>query len=62
MIGLREKYFSTSKPTVKPATPANSAKNTDIPPAGSLVEGSNTRFSNGQVWTLEKGKPKRVDK
>lgn len=62
MIGLREKYFSTSKPTVKPAAPANAAKNTDIPPAGSLVEGSNTRFSNGQVWTLEKGKPKRVDK
>ena len=62
MIGLREKYFSTSKPAAKPAAPANAAKNTDIPPAGSLVEGSNTRFSNGQVWTLEKGKPKRVDK
>ena len=60
MIGLREKYFSTSKPVAKPAAPANAAKNTDIPPAGSLVEGSNTRFLNGQVWTLKNGKPERV--
>jgi hypothetical protein len=60
MIGLREKYFSTSKPSAKPAAPASATTSTATPPAKSLVEGSNTTFSNGQIWTLEKGKPKRV--
>lgn len=30
------------------------------PPASVLKEGINTTFENGQVWTLENGKPKRV--
>jgi hypothetical protein len=62
MISLREKYFPTSKPSAKPAAPASATTSAATPPASSLVEGSNTTFSNGQVWTLEKGKPKRVDK
>jgi len=60
MISLREKYFPTSKPPAKPAAPASATTSTGTPPVSTLVEGSETKYSNGQVWTLEKGKPKRV--
>ena len=32
----------------------------ETPPASALKEGENTTFANGQVWTLENGKPKQV--
>ena len=32
----------------------------DAPPANKLKEGINTTFKNGQVWTLQGGKPVRV--
>jgi hypothetical protein len=30
------------------------------PPVSALKEGTHTRFANGQIWTLENGKPKKV--
>jgi hypothetical protein len=32
----------------------------DTPPISALKEGEKTTFANGQVWTLENGKPKQV--
>ena len=32
----------------------------DAPPPSALKSGVNTKFKNGQVWTIENGKPKRV--
>ena len=32
----------------------------DAPPISALKEGEKTTFANGQVWTLENGKPKQV--
>jgi hypothetical protein len=32
----------------------------DTPPVSALKEGEETTFANGQVWTLENGKPKQV--
>jgi hypothetical protein len=36
------------------------AGSSETPPISALTEGQKTTFANGQVWTLENGKPKQV--
>ena len=36
------------------------AGGSETPPISALTEGQQTTFANGQVWTLENGKPKQV--
>lgn len=45
-----------------PAAPAapRAAQSSQTPPANMLREGVQTRFRNGQVWTLRDGKPVRI--
>lgn len=50
-------------PTQAPAaSPRNRSRANTLPPAAArqLKAGQNTRFANGQVWTLRRGKPVRV--
>jgi hypothetical protein len=46
-----------------PTSPPDDEPQGDLPPTArdQLKEGQTTRFANGQVWTLENGKPKRVE-
>jgi hypothetical protein len=41
-------------------TTGKSSGGGDTPPISALTEGQQTTFANGQIWTLENGKPKRV--
>lgn len=42
------------------ATPSAPAGGGGTPPISALTEGQNTRFKNGQVWTLRDGQPVKV--
>jgi len=54
-------------PSVAPPPPApaparpQAAPASKTPPASALKEGVNTKFKNGQVWTLKNGVPTRVN-
>jgi hypothetical protein len=52
----------TPAPVTGPKPVTNTTQNSlqNTPPVSSLKEGVNTKFANGQVWTLSGGKPKRV--
>lgn len=49
-----------TKPTAGPARTAGGQNPTGAPPAALLKPGVNTRFKNGQTWTLQGGVPVQV--
>lgn len=66
-IDVNEKGEIIDKPGAAPAAPSAAASGAlkvepaaEAPPVSVLKAGVNTRFKNGQVWTLRDGKPVRV--